>query len=144
MSPSQPPQSRKEREVWQVCDTLEKTSEKITYQAVGDYLIKLGFRRGSNSDLCRYISTWKKRKMPAYQAHQTNATTSPSDLEKSQVGQKDFLKMFIYHQTQFDKLFNALQKSKQINAILQKKLFQLTQRHKKLKKQLRRVISGRG
>lgn len=124
--------SRKEREVWQVCDALEKNSEKITYQAVGDHLLKLGFCRGSNSDLCRYISTWKKSKTTADQV--IKHTTS--------VFNKEMLEMLNYHQAQFDKLFNALQKSKQINAILQKKLYQLTQRHKKLKKRLRIIIPG--
>lgn len=142
MSPSQPPQSRKEREVWQVCDALEKTSEKITYQAVGDHLLKLGFRRGSNSDLCRYISTWKKSKTPTHHAQDINYMASLSDSEKSRSWQKEMFEMLTYHQAQFDKLFNALQKSRQINLILQKKLYQLTQRHKKLKKRLKIVVSG--
>ncbi|MFO1258927.1 MAG: hypothetical protein U1E78_11035 [Gammaproteobacteria bacterium] len=143
MLPTHSPKSRKEREVWQVCDALEKISEKITYQAVGDHLLKLGFRRGSNSDLCRYISTWRKSKAPTDPIHLVSYSSSSCHAEKSQSWQKEMLEMLTYHQTQFDKLFSALQKSKKINSILQKKLYQLTQRHKKLKKQLRVISRGR-
>lgn len=50
--------TRKEREVWEVCEHLTEQNVKITYQAIGDTLVKLGFRRGSNSDIRRYLHTW--------------------------------------------------------------------------------------
>ncbi len=53
-------QSRKEKEVWQACDELASEKALITYQAVGDRLVQLGYRRGSNSDIYRYLTSWKK------------------------------------------------------------------------------------
>jgi hypothetical protein len=52
-------QSRKEREVWEACEVLESQQEKLTYKAIGDKLVEMGHCRGSNSDICRYLSTWK-------------------------------------------------------------------------------------
>jgi hypothetical protein len=128
------PQSRKEKEVWQVCDSLLESNTKITYQSVGDTLLKLGFCRGSNSDLCRYITTWKKRHKPIILAQNPISSWLEPSLNES--WQKHTLDMLSLHQTQFDKLFNALQTSKKINAILQKKLYQITKRHQKLKRSL--------
>ena len=53
------PKSRKEIEVWKACDQLASEGLQITYQAVGERLLKLGYRRGSNSDIHRYLSTWR-------------------------------------------------------------------------------------
>lgn len=135
------PQSRKEKEVWQVCDSLLKSNTKITYQSVGDTLLKLGFCRGSNSDLCRYITTWKKRHKPVISAQNPTSSWLESNLNGS--SQKQTLKMLAHHQAQFDKLFNALQISKQINAILQKKLYQITKKHQKLKRSLHLIPKRR-
>ena len=60
--------SRKEREVWQACDQLASEGSQVTYQAVGDRLVRLGYRRGSNSDIHRYLTTWKKGKQRLKQA----------------------------------------------------------------------------
>ena len=57
-----PPHTRKEKEVWEVCDLLKVDGVNITYQAVGDKLIQLGYKRGSNSDLYRYITSWRRKK----------------------------------------------------------------------------------
>ncbi len=73
---SMQPKSRKEMEVWQACDQLASEGNLITYQRVGDRLVKLGYRRGSNSDIHRYLTTWKKMK------HRTKASSNavPSPL----------------------------------------------------------------
>ena len=135
------PQSRKEKEVWQVCDALFESNSKITYQSVGDGLLKLGFCRGSNSDLCRYITTWKKRHKPIFSIQ--SSTSSLSEFSLNESSKKHTLDMLTHHQAQFDKLFNALQKSKQINAILQRKLYQITKRHRKLKRSLSLISKHR-
>lgn len=56
------PRSRKEIEVWKACDQLSSEGFQITYQAVGERLLKLGYKRGSNSDIHRYLTTWKTMK----------------------------------------------------------------------------------
>lgn len=53
------PSSRKEKEVWQACDQLSAEGISITYQGVGERLVELGYKRGSNSDIYRYLTTWK-------------------------------------------------------------------------------------
>ena len=55
-------QSRKEKEVWEACNTLLSASEKLTYKAIGDKLVEMGYCRGSNSDICRYLLTWRQVK----------------------------------------------------------------------------------
>jgi hypothetical protein len=70
------PKSRKEMEVWQACDQLASENNLITYQGVGDRLVKLGYRRGSNSDIHRYLTTWKKMK----QRTKVSSTAIPTSL----------------------------------------------------------------
>ncbi len=53
-------QNRKESEIWQACDALVAQGQKVTYKGVGDSLEQLGFCRGSNSDIARYLKTWKQ------------------------------------------------------------------------------------
>lgn len=55
-------QSRKEKEVWAACEKLHKKGKKLTYKAIGDKLSDMGFCRGSNSDIYRYLSTWRNKK----------------------------------------------------------------------------------
>lgn len=52
--------TRKEREVWEACALLKNDNNNLTYYAIGEQLIKLGYKRGSNSDIRRYLTTWKK------------------------------------------------------------------------------------
>ncbi|MES2211983.1 MAG: DNA-binding protein, partial [Pseudomonadota bacterium] len=54
-------QSRKEFEVWQACNALQAEGQKITYRALGDKLVVLGYKRGSNSEIFRYLSTWRDK-----------------------------------------------------------------------------------
>ena len=52
--------TRKEKEVWEACCSLKRSNNPLTYYAIGEQLIKLGYKRGSNSDIRRYLTTWKK------------------------------------------------------------------------------------
>lgn len=54
----------KEKQVWQVCDSLYTENKRITYQSIGERLLSLGLKRGSNTDICRYLASWKKHHFP--------------------------------------------------------------------------------
>lgn len=54
----------KEEQVWQVCDSLYTENKRITYQSIGERLLSLGLKRGSNTDICRYLASWKKFHFP--------------------------------------------------------------------------------
>lgn len=71
------PQSRKEREVWQACDSLLDEGEFLSYQAIGERLIVLGYKRGSNSDIHRYLKTYKD--------NNNSSPSSPSDSSRQVV-----------------------------------------------------------
>lgn len=66
--------TRKEKEVWEACNVLDKTNTNLTYYAIGEQLVKLGYKRGSNSDIRRYLTTWKKYHI----SKRNHATTSQS------------------------------------------------------------------
>lgn len=53
--------SRKQKEVWEACDYLSQRGEKLTYKAIGDTLVEMGHCRGSNSDIFRYLKTWRTK-----------------------------------------------------------------------------------
>lgn len=55
------PKTRKEREVWQACQLLWEEGvsvEHMTGIALGNRLVGLGYRRGSNTDIFRFKDTW--------------------------------------------------------------------------------------
>src|SRR5690606_32743960 len=57
--------SRKEREVWQACETLWENGlsiHEVTGEKIAAQLVKLGFKKGSNTDLYRYKRTWLTEK----------------------------------------------------------------------------------
>ncbi len=54
----------KEIQVWRVCDALLSENKRITYQSIGEHLLTMGLKRGSNSDICRYLASWKKHHYP--------------------------------------------------------------------------------
>lgn len=62
----------KEEQVWQVCDSLYTENKRITYQSIGERLLSLGLKRGSNTDICRYLASWKKHHFPKKVARQTS------------------------------------------------------------------------
>ncbi len=59
---SQPkPKTRKESEIWHACKSLWEDGvnvEQMTGLAIGDRLEKLGFKRGSNTDIHRFKKSW--------------------------------------------------------------------------------------
>ncbi len=71
------PSSRKEKEVWQACDQLSAEGNSITYQGVGERLVELGYKRGSNSDIYRYLTSWKTMKERTDLAKQVPLTSRP-------------------------------------------------------------------
>ena len=54
----------KEQEVWKVCDALYAEKIRLTYHSIGERLVAWGLKRGSNTDLCRYLASWKKHHYP--------------------------------------------------------------------------------
>lgn len=68
----------KEEEVWKVCTALLAEKQRITYQSIGDRLIMMGQKRGSNSDLCRYLASWKKHHFPERYNPPPFSFTAPS------------------------------------------------------------------
>ncbi len=73
------PSSRKEKEIWQACDQLSAEGCCITYQGVGERLVELGYKRGSNSDIYRYLTTWKTMKERTNLAKQVPLNTRNTD-----------------------------------------------------------------
>lgn len=72
----------KEAEVWKVCDALLAEKKRITYQSIGERLLSQGLKRGSNTDICRYLASWKKHHYPAVVSKKSTqspkAPSSPS------------------------------------------------------------------
>jgi hypothetical protein len=55
------PKTRKEGEIWHACKSLWEDGvnvEQMTGLAIGDRLEKLGFKRGSNTDIHRFKKSW--------------------------------------------------------------------------------------
>lgn len=143
--------TRKEKEVWEACQALEKSKANITYYAIGEQLIKLGYKRGSNSDIRRYLTTWKK--------HHTKTTTnskkpllptkepnSDLDLEHEPLRQtltpqvdsdsshyQELLSLAQHYAEQFDRLLKVNALLRQENKRLRKKCKQIKQQESKNK-----------
>lgn len=56
------PRRSKEQAVWEACEALTKQGARITYRNIAEKLVELGYNRGSNSDICRYLLTWKQKR----------------------------------------------------------------------------------
>lgn len=59
--PKPKPKTRKESEIWHACKSLWEEgihAEQMTGLAIGDRLEKLGFKRGSNTDIHRFKKSW--------------------------------------------------------------------------------------
>src|SRR5579872_7592088 len=67
------PNTRKEKEVWDACDQINADKQPITYYAIGEKLMAMGCKRGSNSDIRRYLKTWRKSQLsvPAIPTQET-------------------------------------------------------------------------
>lgn len=77
------PQSRKEREVWLACDSILADGELLSYQAIGEKLIEMGYRRGSNSDIHRYLKTYKQHKASDHNNEAAELKSQLATLEKT-------------------------------------------------------------
>lgn len=53
--------TRKQEEVYQACNNLHSRAERITNETIGQELVQLGYRRGSNSDITRYKRLWQEQ-----------------------------------------------------------------------------------
>lgn len=57
------PQTRREREIWQVCDelVLEGTlGHKVTGEAIRERLLELGYSKGSPNEIYKYRKNWRE------------------------------------------------------------------------------------
>ena len=52
--------TRREREVWQACDTLWQQGEKLTGDALREQLATLGYAKGSFTEIYKYRKTWSR------------------------------------------------------------------------------------
>lgn len=129
--------TRKEKEVWEACEYLKKHQKKITYFAIGEQLIHFGYKRGSNSDIRRYLTTWNQYCNPAKQrANRDNATppqideheplqVNPIALPTHGVTDRQLLDIGLHYAKQFDRLLSANEFLRQENKRLREKLKQL-------------------
>ncbi len=97
----------KEKEVWKVCDALFKEGIRLTYDSIGHRLLEQGLKRGSNTDICRYLNSWKKHHFPVVHANPTPVSTIQDEPKKtpSEGSLKPYLDMqFSQLQSQINKL----------------------------------------
>jgi hypothetical protein len=111
--------TRKEREVWDACNVLQSQNRAITYFALGEQLVLMGHKRGSNSDIRRYLKSWKKSQNPsASPALKDEApaemTTTSQDIA--------FIEFYKHHIDQFDRLLRVIEAMKKENKILRELL----------------------
>tara|TARA_R110002110_G_scaffold404606_1_gene623026 strand:+ start:29409 stop:29828 length:420 start_codon:yes stop_codon:yes gene_type:complete len=131
--------TRKEKEVWEACDYLKSKSKNLTYYAIGEQLVNSGYKRGSNSDIRRYLTTWKQYHSPnpqtksksttgTTQEHEPLQTTSDSS-SMSNKAQLDLTNQIIdislHYAKQFDRLLKSNEFLRKENKILRSKLKQL-------------------
>ena len=108
-------QSRKEKEVWEACEVLMSQEEKLTYKAIGDKLVEMGFCRGSNSDICRYLGTWRQHKGYAQTDTPRAASSEQSATSLFPPSQKDLwpvLEQIQHHLRQLDDKVERLSKQR--------------------------------
>ncbi len=85
----------KEIQVWKVCDSLLSENKRITYQSIGEHLLTMGLKRGSNSDICRYLASWKKYHYPKTKASsKSEKSHTSSSNNNSKVNQSDLKFVF--------------------------------------------------
>lgn len=141
--------TRKEKEVWEACNVLEKNKSNITYFAIGEQLIKLGYKRGSNSDIRRYLTTWKKhhtepvssmspsnakkgvksKPVESYQEHEPLRNTIESnDAQKhhENAQYEQLIRLAKHYADQFDRMLKINDLLRQENQLLKKRVKQTT------------------
>jgi hypothetical protein len=125
------PRTRKENAVWLACDALHSKDKVPTYLAIGQQLVDMGYKRGSNSDIRRYLNSWKEQN-PASKNVQAKSTTKPapssaiSSLPKQLVNcditVEKLLELYNHHVQQIDRLLNIIELQKHENRTLRKRL----------------------
>jgi hypothetical protein len=111
---SRKPKTRKEDEIWQACERLKSQKQSLTYLAIGEELISLGYKRGSHSDIHRYLKSWKKNHQPAA-AIQHNE-------------QEQLIALYQHHLKQMDQLWAIISTLRKENQLLMKKISTLQQK----------------
>lgn len=128
------PKTRKEKAVWEACEALLAQNCQPTYLAIGEQLIKMGHRRGSNSDIRRYLTSWKEQ-TPAGKNVKKNKnlpTTSPSplmateSLSHPQISLQQLISLYHHHNRQIDRLLHVIELQKIENQKLRDKLAKST------------------
>jgi len=137
--------TRKEKEVWEACQYLKSKKKNLTYYAIGEQLVNSGYKRGSNSDIRRYLTTWKQYHSPtpikqASEQEHTQTTiqehepllkqsASYSEINPSQKDlAQQLLDISLHYAKQFDRLLQANEFLRTENKVLRKKLKQLEER----------------
>lgn len=129
--------TRKEKEVWEACQYLKSKSKALTYYAIGEQLVNSGYKRGSNSDIRRYLTTWKQyhspasastSTAPAVQEHEplqaTSAVASMPDKDQAALT-RQIIDISFHYAKQFDRLLKSNEFLRKENKILRAKLKQL-------------------
>lgn len=122
--------TRKEKEVWEACEFLKNHQKKITYFAIGEQLINFGYKRGSNSDIRRYLTTWKQyctpnkvQKAAAQNVQiQEHEPLQPQSASPSMIADSQLLDIAVHYAQQFDRLLSANESLRHENKILRKRL----------------------
>ena len=132
-------QSRKEKEIWLVCNTLREQGvgiKEITAAAIGSLLVEQGMRAGSYSTRYKYRETWANEQANTVAAH------NQGDLEQvkltgelgkykalMELRDREIKTLNIQHQRQ-------QQQQKKANIVWQNKILRLESRIRGLEKQL--------
>ncbi len=108
------PKTRKEAEIWQVCSRLKSQKRRLTYLAIGEELLTLGYKRGSHSDIHRYLKSWKKNHHP------------PASNQSNEDNQ--LISLYQHHLRQMDQLWAIISTLRKENQLLTKKISSLQQK----------------
>lgn len=99
----------KEKAVWEICDDFYQHGQRITYQSVAKALIQNGQKRGSNSDLCRFINSWKDNKKTSTPQRPTTTETAPTPPQPGTPSNR----IESYYQTIWDQADHAIEEIQQ-------------------------------
>lgn len=126
------PKTHKEKAVWQACDALQSKDKAPTYLAIGEQLVKMGYKRGSNSDIRRYLNSWKEQ-TPTSRTKQSTVVNpvKKQPIEFSpQLSLDTLLKLYYHHSQQIDRLMHIIELHRDENRLLRKKLDEALQKAK--------------
>lgn len=134
--------TRKEREIWEVCEKINSEKRPLTYLAIGETLVQMGYRRGSNSDIRRYLKSWRKNHIDTsassapevieqglshfdltrFSATPSAPPSAPAPAEQSRPSIQDLIQFYEHHVKQVDRLLNIIDNLKKDNHLLREKL----------------------